>query len=244
MRIAIIDDIQEDREHLKADVSRWATERRIPLIPAPALYESGEGFLENFSAGQYDIIFLDIYMDGINGMDTARLIRKIDKDCRLIFTTTTAEFAVDSYEVESSWYLVKPYRYDTLLQALNRCCSAFLEQGQFLTVPGRNGLQKLLLHHISWTEYINRHVCVHFKNGSTTDVSLRQMEFSELLLAYPYFCDCMKGILVNFEMVEKLSDNCFLLKDGTMVPISRLKYREVREKFLEYCYAKAREETL
>lgn len=47
LRIAIVDDIPEDREHLNTDISRWAKERRIPLIPAPALYESGECFLEN-----------------------------------------------------------------------------------------------------------------------------------------------------------------------------------------------------
>ena len=61
-----------------------------------------------------------------------------------------------------------------------------------------------------------------------------------LLLAYPYFCDCMRGVLVNLEQVESLTARHFLLSDGTSVPVSRLKYKEVREKYLSFAYARMR----
>lgn len=242
MRIAIIDDLPWDRQRLAADISHWAKEQNLPLDSPPDQFESGEAFLNQFSAGKYDALFLDIYMDGINGMDTARRIRECDTVCRLVFTTTTADFAVDSYDVDSSWYLVKPYSYEKLSHALTRCCASWIEQNQFLLVPGKKGEEKLPLHQIAWTEYVNRKICVHFKNGLDTQVSLRQTDFSELLLAYSFFCDCMKGLIVNLEAVQKLTDDCFLLKDGEKIPISRLKYRQVREKFLEYSYAQVRAE--
>ena len=242
LRIAIIDDLRADREQLTKDISHWAQSQYIPLVPPPALFESGETFLGQFFAGQYDVIFLDIYMKGMNGMDTARRIREIDKTCCLIFTTTTTDFAVDSYEVDSSWYLVKPYSYEALNKALIRCNTSLLEQNQSLSVTGKNGQENLYLHQIAWTEFVNRRVCVHFKDGGETLILMRQGEFRSLLLSYPYFCDCMKGILVNFEAVEKLLDNCFWLPSGVKVPISRLKYKEVREHFLDYSYMKTREE--
>lgn len=242
MRIAIIDDLPLDRQRLADDVSKWAEEQSIPFDSPPDQFESGEEFLNNFSAGKYDVLFLDIYMDGINGMETARRIRENDTSCRLVFTTTTAEFAVDSYDVDSSWYLVKPYSYEKLSHALARCCASWQEQNQFLLVPGKKGEEKLPLHQIAWTEYMNRRICVHFKNGFETQVFLRQMDFSELLLSYPFFCDCMKGLIINFEAVQKLLDDCFLLQNGKKIPISRLKYRQVREQFLEYSYAQARAE--
>lgn len=240
MRIAIIDDLPSDRQRLADDISHWAEEQRLPLDSPPDQFESGEAFLEKFSVGKYDAAFLDIYMDGINGMDTARRIRDTDNSCRLVFTTTTPEFAVDSYEVDSSWYLVKPYSYEKLSHALSRCCASWIEQNQVLFVPGKKGEEKLPVHQIAWTEYANRRVCVHFKNGLETQVSLRQTDFSELLLPYSFFCDCMKGLIVNFEAVSKLLDDCFLLESGEKIPISRLKYRQVREQFLEYSYAQAR----
>lgn len=243
MRIAIAEDKPDDGNRLFSDLSRWMAENNIPLIPPPALYESGEALLEHFAPKKYDIIFLDIFMAGINGMETARCIRETDHACRLVFITTTTEYAVDSYDVDSSWYLVKPYSYEKLSQALARCGADFLEQNQYVTVPGKQGEQKLLLHQIVWTEYINRQICVHLENGEELYIRMRQSEFAALLLAYPYFCDCMKGILVNLDFVEKLDEHCFLLKSGRMLPISRLKYRDVREKYLDYSFAKVRKQS-
>lgn len=240
LRIAIVDDVSSDREQIKDDVCRWAEERQAALDSPPALFQNGEEFLAGFCADLYDIIFLDIYMDGIDGMATARRIREIDTVCRLIFITTTADFAVDSYEVDSSWYLVKPYSADKLNAALDRCGSLFLEAEKFITVPAKYGEQRLRLHDIAYTEYENRKIHVYFKDGCETFVPMKQGDFAAMLLAYPYFCDCMKGLLVNFEAVDKLLEDSFLLHGGCRIPISRLKYREVRERFFEFSYAQAR----
>lgn len=243
MRIAIAEDRPDDSSRLVSDLLKWAADNNIPLTPPPALYESGEALLKHFSPEKYDVIFLDIFMGDINGLETARYIRETDRMCRLVFITTTPEFAVDSYDVDSSWYLLKPYSYDKLSQALARCGADFLEQNQYLSIPGKQSEQKLLLHQIVWTEYINRQICIHLENGKEVYTRMRQSDFADLLLAYPYFCDCIKGILVNLEFIEKLDEHCFLLRNGQILPISRLKYRNVREKYLDYSYAKLRNQS-
>lgn len=236
MRIAITEDCQDDGICLISGISRWAAEHHIPLVPSPILYQSGEALLEHFSKGTYDIIFLDIFTEGMNGMETARRIRETDDACCLIFVTSSADYAVDSYDVNSAGYLLKPYNYQKLSQALTRCNTGLLEQNQSLTIAGKHGNLKLLLHQIMWTEYVNRQICVHLKDGSEQYIRMRQNEFASMLLTYPYFCDCMKGILVNFEFVKNIQERCFQLEDGHLLPISRLKYRDVHEKFLEYSY--------
>ena len=75
-------------------------------------------------------------MTGITGMEVARKIREQDTHCQLIFTTTTGEFAVDSYEVGAAYYLVKPFSYENLTQALSRCSAELLEQSQCVIIPG------------------------------------------------------------------------------------------------------------
>lgn len=240
MRIAIVDDIAADREQLSADLVRWAKLQGMPLDEPPTLLERGEALLEGFEPGQYGVIFLDIYMNGIDGMETARRIRDRDTDCRLVFITTSADFAVESYEVNSSWYLVKPYTMEKLEQALIRCSILEVERNRFLELPGRYGPERLHLHQVAWTEYESRKIHVHFQNGDETWISMNQREFSNLLLRHPYFCDCMKGLIVSFEAVEKLQSDHFVLRGGQIIPISRLKYREVRERFFSYSYDKAR----
>ena len=146
---------------------------------------------------------------------------------------------MESYEIAAAWYLVKPYSRETLGRALERCDMTRLEQERFLVLPGPGGPQRLL-HHIAWPEYENRRVWVHVKDGRETQVLLNQGQLSELLLREPFFCDCIKGILVNFEAVDKLLPDRFLLKTGQSIPVSRLKYREIRDRFFAYSYERAR----
>ena len=239
MRIAVIDDCTQDQQRLLELLEEWSRESGTPLAPAPAVFAGGEQFLADFAPDRFDVIFLDIYMEGLDGMEIARRLRRQDTLCRLVFTTTSADFAVDSYEVEASYYLVKPFCYRKLCQALERCGAALLERDQFLSLPNGN---RLLLHPIAYTDYQNRRVCVYNQDGTCLEISMNQGDFSALLLAFPYFCDCMKGMLVNFEAVDKLEEDRFVLKNGVVVPISRLKYRQVRERFLAYTYARVRRE--
>ena len=69
------------------------------------------------------------------------------------------------------------------------------------------GKTVLPVHDISYTEYVRRQVLIHLKNGQDMEVSMSQKDFSALLLQYPWFCDCIKGILVNFEDVDKLLED-------------------------------------
>lgn len=240
MRVAVIDDDIGDQARLLALLSQWAQASGTPLAPAPAVFSSGEAFLEQFAPDRYDVVFLDIFMEGLDGMETARRLRQRDRVCRLVFTTTSTDFAVDSYEVDASYYLVKPFLLEKLAQAMERCGARLLEQGQSLVLPDGD---RLYLHPIVYTEFQDRRVLVHNQDGSHREIAMSQGDFAEALLAFPYFCDCMKGMLVNLEAVDKLLEDRFLLKDGGTVPISRLKYRQVRERFLAYTYARVRGDT-
>ena len=240
MRIAILDDLPADGQRLLSCLSRWAAEAGVALLPPPALFLSAGELLASFAPDVYDVVFLDIYMQGMTGMEAARRIRSQDSACRLIFTTVCADFAVESYEVDSTYYLLKPYTYEQLAAAMSRCDPALLEKRQTVAVPTPAGQVRLLLHQITYTEYISRKVTVHLRDGTEMQIAMKQGDFAALLLERPYFCDCMKGMLVNFEAVEKLTVDSFLLRGGMRVPISRLKYRDVREQFLRWSYKQAR----
>ena len=107
MNIAIVDDLKTDSDRLVGFIDTYMKQHNLQYGTLDR-FSSGEDFLGAFTPGKYDLSFLDIYMDGITGMETAKRIRQTDHDCRIIFITTSPEFAVESYNVNASFYLLKP----------------------------------------------------------------------------------------------------------------------------------------
>ena len=235
MKIAIVDDLELDAEQLSHLILSYMKEHRIPAA-VPEVFPNGESFLASFRAGCFDLVFLDIYMDDLNGIETARKLRALDASCRIVFVTTSPDFAVDSYDVNAAFYLLKPVTMERISKALERCHLSAAEAEVSVLVPCQGTELRLPLHQISYTEYLKRRILVHMRDRSQHEISMSQRDFSALLLSYPWFCDCIKGVLVNLEDVDKLLEDRFLMKSGASIPISRLKYHEVREKYLNYTY--------
>ena len=107
MRIAIVDDLAAERTLLKGRLE-WQLQRRN--VQADILeYESGEIFLEAARKAPFTAAFLDIYMDGMTGMEAAKKLRKTDTDCLLVFITTSTDHALEGFQVRALHYLVKTF---------------------------------------------------------------------------------------------------------------------------------------
>lgn len=97
MNIAIIDDISTDAEALKNIAVSYFEKKQIRAEICH--FFSAEEFFEDYQPGKFQILFLDIYMDGMTGMEAARRIRRQSDNCILVFVTTSSDFAVESYDV-------------------------------------------------------------------------------------------------------------------------------------------------
>lgn len=107
MRIAIVDDLAAERTLLKDRLERQLQRR---TVQADILeYESSETFLEAAREAPFTAAFLDIYMDGMTGMEAAKKLRETDTDCLLVFTTTSTDHALEGFQVRALHYLVKPF---------------------------------------------------------------------------------------------------------------------------------------
>ena len=118
MRAAIIDDRADDREILFRELDSVLREKgyRVDSID---LFESGEQFLNSFEQGKYDLLFFDIYMDGMNGIQAAAEVRRTDRSVRMVFVTTSNDFAAESYSLRADYYLLKPFVHDDIVKALD-----------------------------------------------------------------------------------------------------------------------------
>lgn len=236
MRIAIIDDIPEEIDKLE-DVLKEELYARGENTHTLYTYQNGETFLSDWTDGKFDLIILDIYMDGLSGIEVAREIRKSDQDVQLVFCTTSNEFASESYEMHAHFYLHKPYSRDQIILMLDRLNWEDFELKRTLTLPDG---QKVLLRNVRYTEYSNHALTIHTKKSEDIRTYITQAKAEELFCAQSYFLVCTKGIIVNLYEVDRMENGTFRLHDGTILPISRRKSKTVQEQFATFTFEQMR----
>lgn len=231
MRIALVDDKPDEIELLSSILDNELPQAEVHTFP------SGEAFLKTWCERIYDLIILDIYMEEMLGVDVARKVRATDEDVRIVFCTTSNEFASESYEVGANYYLQKPVSETSFRKMLQMIRLGEYELNRFITLPDG---QKIVLRNITYTEYYNHSIIIHSKKRDDLQTRMSQTEWEELLSKYDYFYSCSKGIVVNFHEVEKQENGMFLMSDNSMVTISRRKNKDALEAFAHFRFDQMR----
>lgn len=232
MRIALVDD---DPRAMAALAALFA--EALGDAATIEQFDSGEAFLRVWSAGTFDLVVLDIFMGEMTGMDVARCVRETDAHVRLVFGTSSNEFASESYEVNASYYLRKPFRREQVAAMLDRLDLAEMELSRAIRLPDG---QAVVLRRVIFADFADHSVTLHCKEGQRIVSRLPFSEIQPLLCAYPYFFSPSKGIVVNFYEVEARQGDVFLMSDGERVPISRRRAREVLDAYAAFRFGNLR----
>lgn len=228
IRVAIIDDLIESIQELEIFLKKYEISNNEEFIIDT--YNSGFEFLDNIKEN-YDIVFLDIDMPGINGMDVARKLRKIDKNVLIVFETNMASCAINGYEVEASDFLIKPIKNEQLKMCLDKCIFKIRKNNYLkLSIKTNEGYFVLKDIDIVYIEVRLHSLIFHTTNNSyETYGSLKDIERT---LGKDRFARCNSCYLVNLDYVESISgDNCIL--PICELPISRSKKKNFIGSFLK-----------
>jgi DNA-binding LytR/AlgR family response regulator len=234
MQIAIVDDLKNERDLLSSYIARYCQENNISLKLAS--FACGEEIIAAKNT-PFDIIFLDIYMPGLSGLETAKEIRKEDTACLLVFSTTSPDFAVKSFRVRAFDYLVKPYEYAQLAEIMALAEKALNKSSRYIEVKESREMVKILIRDILYADYDNHYIQIHTKDN-IIKTYLAFQDFSPLLLKYPQFLNCYRNCIINMDSVASLYENDFLLTSGERIPITREKRSEIRQFYADYAFQK------
>ncbi len=225
LNIVIVDDREADREALRRDIRSWrghGSDRAGTVL----CYPSGEAMLERFEPGTVQLVFMDIYMGALNGIETARRLRAADRRLFIVFLTTSSDFAFDAFPIHPFDYILKPYEPRKVYEILDETLRSLAPEDP--TVPIRlvsserfvsNGVYNIPLYNI-FSVVSQRHtVEVCMADGQRLLSNMRFGEIEALLSADPRFLLCNRGLLVNMDQVSSLDGDAFLMKDGSKCPI-------------------------
>ncbi|RDY22945.1 DNA-binding response regulator [Romboutsia maritimum] len=187
-------------------------------------FKSGEELLENYPK-KIDILFLDIQMKDLTGMDVARKIRKFDTKVEIIFTTAVSEYIHEGYEVRAYRYLLKPIKYKNLERHVKLCIRDLLSKNSTISIQSNHDTIVLSVDEILYAEVEKKNVTIHTENRDyIIEISMKKVE--EKLLNHNFF-RCHKSYLVNLKKINSIKDKIAVIK-GNEIPVSRYKIKELK----------------
>lgn len=232
MRIAIVDDLETERALLKTRL-----ERQLSLRGAEAEileFDSGESFLAAQKERRFTAAFLDIYMEGLSGMDAARELRKTDVDCLLVFTTTSTDHALEGFQVRALHYLVKPFSEEELSGLLTEMLAKLPRPEPVLTVKVSGSDVRLRYRDMVSAEHFAHMINIHTTAGKMLATRQSFKAFTEPLKKDPRFFVCGRGVIVNLEHAADFQDAAFCMTDGSRVYVNQELLKPARQAFMEF----------
>lgn len=228
--IGICDDEQTFAEELKEMIEQYARETDIEL--RVTLFQNGRELTDSDTI-QLDLIFLDIRMDVMNGLEAAKRIRAKDGKVSIIFLTSLTRYALVGYEYQAVNYIIKPITYARLKRELDRWLESYRrEDKKYILVVNEDGRHRVDLSSLHYLETYNRNVKLHTDDGEI--ISYKKMKELEEELEDARFIRCHSGYLVNPFFVKRVGKLEITLTDGEVIPISQPKRKAVMEKLADY----------
>ena len=234
MRIAIVDDISEERTLLRNRLESQFSRRNVHVDIFE--YENGETFLTSAKECPFTVVFLDIYMNGSNGIDTAKELRRSDTDCLLIFTTTSSDHALEGFQVRAMHYLVKPYTEDELSSLTDEILSRIPTPEKTLPLKVNGSEFQVPFKTIVHADHFSH--MIHIHTTAKKELVIRQSfsSFTAPLKEDSRFFVCNRGTIINMEHAVDFDGTMFLLDDGSKIAVSRELSKLARQHFMDYLF--------
>ena len=234
IRIAVCDDSPEFLQQAVNMVERWSEESGVPA--EIFRFDNGDALLAKNAVTHMDIIFLDIIMPLQSGIDTAKELRQSDKAVKIIFLTSSPEFALDSYEVKAQGYLLKPATYEKVKDTLTECSHDFEAEAKNIVLKTAFGYQKLYFHDVEYADAQNKRVVFYLRTGKTVESAESLHSLEDRLCLNDGFFKCHRSYLVYLPNVDHFSMTEIITKSGRSIPIARGYGKAFKEAYFAFVF--------
>lgn len=241
MNIAIIDDRKKERTDLGAYLKDYADKNALDFSLQE--FESAETFLSVFSPLSFTVIFMDIYMDGMTGIEASRKIRDMDSSVFIIFMTTSEEHRAEAFSVHAYEYIEKPLRKDRIFAVMDDLMR--LNTGN-INVPVLTFMSSREEIHLLYTDIVlirtgnHNYLEITGKDGNVYQTRLTFSAISDILGQDERFLTINRGIIVGIGHIIDIRNATCLLEGGFRLPVNIRKEKEITETWSNYKFMQIR----
>jgi len=223
IRIAICDDQTEVTEHLYKLIKNYFAKYDYDLAGIQ-IYQNGYPLLQDYVSGtKFDIIFLDIQMPSVSGMEVASRIRQVDPDVLLIFVTNFSDFMRASFKVEAFDFLLKPVSQENMDEVLTRCFRKYEQSNGHIVVKTNLGMATIYLNHVVYIKSDLHYITFVLRyQNETIRSKMKLSEVEELLQPFQQFVRCHQSYIVNLSYIREITPQKLFLNINGIVPLNYL----------------------
>ena len=236
IKIAFCDDDMEVLHQMNELLDRYRVERNEDITYAA--FQSPFELLTEIEKGiRPDILFLDVVMPGQNGMDVAKEIRQYDTNMKIIFLTSSPEFAVESYSVGAYFYQLKPIWEESFFRLMDAVLAECEKKKKnSLILRSKDGITRIDLQQLEYCEVLGRKLLFHLENGAVLESAGSLDDLAGQLMQYSNFFRPHRSFLVNMEYIQNISSRSIKMVNGAEIPIPHGKCSEIKNTYMEYAF--------
>lgn len=239
LKIALCDDSPEFITQITSLIQQRSSHGSATIVNT---FENGKDLIQAHTSDPFHIIFLDVVMPGIDGLETARVIRETDSNVKIVFLTASREYAFESYSVKANNYLLKPVQQTALNQCLDELSAELDQKKLYLVLRTASAIHRVELENIEYLEAQNKHVLFMLADGRVLESIDPLYTYESKLPLSEGFFKCHRSYIVNLMQIATYTQKEITMHSGCRIPISRNCHKDFKSAYFSVIFQEAGED--
>ncbi len=232
MKIALVDDDAACLSEMEKLCHAFAVREQRAVETVRFL--SAEAFLAAPPESGFSLVFLDIYMDGLSGVEAARLLREVDSRCLIVFLTSSAEHMPEAFACHAFEYVTKPFTPERIEDVLRDAFRLTPDDASYIEIGTGRRSVRVLLEQIVSVSTDGHYLDIGLTDGRTLRPRMTMAEFLDDTGRDARFLIVNKGVALNAEYISDFENNCCILENGARFPIRLRDKLQIEQAVLDY----------
>lgn len=238
MKIALVDDDQNCLNEMAMFCHDFSIQNCCQI--ETVLFSGGKAFLEALDSTSFSVVFMDVYMNEIDGILTALKMREKDQNCILIFLTSSMEFMPDAFSCHAFEYIVKPFSRQRITAVLLDVLKVLPLSSKYMEISSNRKTIPVFFHHIISVITDAHYLNIQLADNTILRSRMTISEFMEKARGDSRFILINKGIILNADYILDFEDHCCILENGERFPIRVRSRQKTEQAVRNYHFEKIR----